>query len=67
MFSHSKRSRVNTFGADDEFGSLTFLGNFSGNAFADLLLGLPSTNLVFTIGPPIDQKSQHSAAYAQDV
>jgi len=59
-------SRVNTFGADDEFGSLTFLGTFSGNAFADLLLGLPTTNLVFTIGPPIDQQSQHFAAYAQD-
>lgn len=59
-------SRVNTFGADDEFGSLTFRGNFSGNAFADLLLGLPTTNLVFTIGPPIDQVSQHFAAYGQD-
>ena len=59
-------SRVNTFGADDEFGSLNFNGSFSGNAFADLLLGLPQSNLVFTIGPPIDQKSQHFAAYAQD-
>lgn len=59
-------SRVNTFGADDEFGSLTFNGAFSGNSFADLLLGLPITNLVFTIGPPIDQRSQHFAAYAQD-
>jgi len=59
-------SRVNTFGADDEFGSLSFNGTFSGNSFADLLLGLPATNIVFDIGPPIDQKSQHFAAYAQD-
>lgn len=57
---------MNTLGADDEFESLTFRGNFSGNAFADLLIGLPSTNPVFTIGPPIDQKSPHFAAYAQD-
>jgi len=59
-------SRVNNFGAADEFGSLGFNGSFSGNSFADLLLGLPTTNLVFVIGPPIDQNSQHFAAYAQD-
>ena len=59
-------SRVNNFGAADEFGSLSFNGSFSGNAFADLLLGLPASNLVFDIGPPIDQNSQHFAAYAQD-
>ena len=59
-------ARVNNFGASDEFGSLSFRGNFSGNAFADLLLGLPTTNLVFTIGPVIDQRSQHFATYAQD-
>ncbi|MBV8731775.1 MAG: TonB-dependent receptor, partial [Acidobacteriia bacterium] len=59
-------SRINNFGASDEFGSLTFRGSFSGNAFADLLLGLPSTNIVFDIGPHIDQNSQHFAAYAQD-
>ena len=59
-------SRVNTFGAADEFGSLNFDGSFSGNSFADLLLGLPASNLVFDIGPPIDQNSQHFAAYAQD-
>ena len=54
-------ARINNFGASDEFGSLNFRGNFSGNAFADLLLGLPATNLVFAIGPPIDQRSQHFA------
>ncbi|HEY7392937.1 MAG TPA: TonB-dependent receptor [Bryobacteraceae bacterium] len=59
-------SRVDTFGADDEYGSLRFNGAFSGNAFADLLLGLPATNLVFDLGPPIDQTSQHFATYAQD-
>ena len=45
-------SRINNFGASDEFGSLNFHGNFSGNAFADLLLGLPTTDLVFVPRPP---------------
>jgi hypothetical protein len=57
---------VNNFGLSDEFGSLNFSGTFSGNAFADLLLGLPTFNGVFDIGPHIDQKSQHFAVYAQD-
>jgi len=59
-------ARINNFGGGDEFGSMAFRGHFSGNALGDLLLGLPSTNIVFTIGPPIDQLSQHFAAYAQD-
>ena len=59
-------ARINNFGGGDEFGSMSFRGHFSGNALGDLLLGLPSTNIVFTIGPPIDQFSQHFAAYAQD-
>ncbi len=57
---------VNNFGLSDEFGSLNFLGTFSGNAFADLLLGLPTFNGVFDIGPYIDENSQHFAAYGQD-
>ena len=57
---------VNNFGLSDEFGSLNFSGTFSGNAFADLLLGLPTFNGVFDIGPHIDETSQHFAAYAQD-
>ena len=57
---------VNNFGLSDEFGSLNFSGTFSGNAFADLLLGLPTFNGVFDIGPHIDETSQHFAAYGQD-
>lgn len=57
---------VNNFGLSDEFGSLNFSGTFSGNAFADLLLGLPTFNGVFDIGPYIDETSQHFAAYGQD-
>jgi hypothetical protein len=57
---------VNNFGLSDEFGYLDFFGSFSGNAFADLLLGLPSLNIVFDIGPHIDEISHHFATYAQD-
>ncbi|MBV9771867.1 MAG: carboxypeptidase regulatory-like domain-containing protein [Bryobacterales bacterium] len=57
---------VNNFGLADEFGYLNFLGSFSGNAFADLLLGVPSLNIVFDIGPHIDEISHHFATYAQD-
>ena len=59
-------NRVNNFGGSDEFGSLKFTGAYSGNAFTDLLLGIPATNLVYDIGPNIDSNSQHFAAYAQD-
>jgi hypothetical protein len=57
---------VNNFGLADEFGYLNFLGAFSGNAFADLLMGLPTLNIVFDIGPHIDEISHHFASYAQD-
>ena len=57
---------VNNFGLSDEFGSLNFSGTFSGNAFADLLLGLPTFNGVFDIGPLINENSQHFATYGQD-
>jgi hypothetical protein len=58
--------RVDQFGASDGFGSFTFLGTFSGNAFADLLLGLPTSNQVFVTGPFLEQKSKHFSAFAQD-
>jgi hypothetical protein len=61
-----KYNRVNNFGGSDEFGSLRFTGAFSGNAFADLLLGIPAADLVYTIGPNIDSNSGHFATYAQD-
>ncbi len=59
-------NRVDDFGASDEFGSFTFNGQFSGNAFADLLLGLPATNQVNTTGPFLYQNSKHFAVFAQD-
>jgi len=58
--------RIDDFGASDEFGSFTFNGEFSGNAFADLLLGLPATNQVFVTGPFLSQQSKHFAVFGQD-
>lgn len=58
--------RIDDFGASDEFGSFTFNGGFSGNSFADLLLGLPATDQVFVTGPFLSQQSKHFALFAQD-
>ena len=57
-----------SFGASDQFGSFRFVtGHFSGNAFANFLLGIPSTNTYIENGPPSDQDSGHYALFAQDV
>ena len=58
--------RIDDFGASDEFGSFSFNGEFSGNSFADMLLGLPATDQVFVTGPFLSQKSSHFAVYGQD-
>ena len=58
---------VLNFVGSDDFGSFTFnQAAFSGNAFADFLLGLPSTNFVATTGPNLDQRAHHYGVYAQD-
>lgn len=55
-----------TAGADD-WGYFTFSqGAFSGNAYADFLLGLPFSSQIETTGPDLRQKANHYAAFAQD-
>jgi hypothetical protein len=57
----------NNFAASDDYGSFVFLsGAFSGNAFADLLLGEPFLSFVAATGPVIDEASNHFALYGQD-
>lgn len=52
---------------NDEFGGFLFLdGRFSGNAFADLLLGLPAQTAYAALGPNLAQRTTHFHAYAQD-
>ena len=57
-------------GADcgNEFGCLVFSsGAFSGNAFADLLLGLPATSYYTKLGPNINEFETNSGYFAQDM
>jgi hypothetical protein len=57
----------NNFAASDDYGSFVFLSSaFSGNAFADLLLGKPFLSFVAATGPVIDETSNHFAFYGQD-
>jgi hypothetical protein len=54
-------------GNNDDFGYFTFMsGAFSGNAFADLLLGLPATADYGALGPNIEESSTAASFFAQD-
>ena len=58
---------LESFGGSNDFGSFTFNANtFSGNAFADLLLGLPSTSYIAQSGPDTRLHAYHYGFYAQD-
>jgi hypothetical protein len=51
----------------DDYGLFTFnQGVFTGNAFGDLLLGLPNTTYFAVTGPREDAVAWHSGLYAQD-
>jgi hypothetical protein len=56
-----------SFGGSDDFGQFTFnAGTFSGNAFADLLLGLPSKSYIAQSGPDVRARAYHTGVFAQD-
>lgn len=58
---------VQYFGGSDDFGQFTFNGGaFTGNAFGDLLLGLPSTTYFSITGPDLDSPVGHYRFYGQD-
>jgi hypothetical protein len=58
---------VFSFGGGDDFGTFAFhQGAFSGNAFADLLLGLPYLSEYGLLGPNLNQRAVHSHVYGQD-
>jgi hypothetical protein len=51
----------------DDYGLFTFNQNvFTGNAFGDLLLGLPNTTYYATTGPRDDASSMQQGWYVQD-
>jgi Carboxypeptidase regulatory-like domain/TonB dependent receptor len=58
---------LESFGGANDFGQFVFsAGQFSGNAFADFLLGRPTFTYVAQSGPDIDASTTQYAMYAQD-
>ena len=58
---------LESFGGSDDFGQFVFsAGQFTGNAFGDFLLGLPTYTYVAQSGPDIDATTTHYAMYGQD-
>ena len=54
-------------GAYGIFGQFNYSQNsFSGNSFADFLLGLPTSDIYGIVGPDINERSDHTDLYAQD-
>ncbi|HSB14276.1 MAG TPA: TonB-dependent receptor, partial [Bryobacteraceae bacterium] len=54
-------------GGGDDFGSFLFQPDaFSGNAFVDLLLGLPYLTEYGLLGPNLDESATHAHFYGQD-
>jgi Carboxypeptidase regulatory-like domain len=58
---------IESFGGADDFGAFTFdQGIFTGNAFANLLLGLPTKTYVAQSGPDVHAHALQTGVYAQD-
>jgi hypothetical protein len=58
---------LESFGGADDFGSFTFdQGIFTGNAFANLLLGLPTKTYVAQSGPDVHAHTTQTGLYGQD-
>ena len=55
-----------SFFSGDDLGEYRFNGMFSGNPFADYLLGFPQRTRVANTSPDIDGLAYHHAYYAQD-
>jgi hypothetical protein len=58
---------LESFGGADDFGAFTFdQGIFTGNAFANLLLGLPTKTYVAQSGPDVHAHTTQTGIYGQD-
>src|SRR5262249_28041060 len=56
-----------SFGSNGEFGAFFFSpGAFTGNAFADFMLGVPAEDDYGIVGPNLHQRAVHTHLYAQD-
>lgn len=66
-FRRVRYTDLESFGGSDDFGAFTFnAGTFSGNAFADLLLGLPSKSYIAQSGADTRLHAYQTGVYAQD-
>ena len=64
---HVRYQDLESFGSADDFGAFTFdQGIFTGNAFANLLLGLPTKTYVAQSGPDVHAYTIQTGLYAQD-
>jgi Carboxypeptidase regulatory-like domain len=58
---------LESFGGSDDFGDFTFdQGVFTGNAFANLLLGLPTKSYIAQSGPDVHAHAIQTGLYGQD-
>jgi hypothetical protein len=58
---------LESFGGADDFGAFTFdQGIFTGNAFANVLLGLPTKTYVAQSGPDVHAHTIQTGIYGQD-
>ncbi len=55
-----------SFFSGDDLGEYRFNGMWSGNPFADFLLGLPQRTRLANTSPDIDGSAKHFAVFAQD-
>jgi hypothetical protein len=66
-FRRVRYTDLESFGGSDDFGAFTFnAGTFSGNAFTDFLLGLPSKSYIAQSGPDTKLHAYQTGVYAQD-
>ena len=66
-FRRVRYTDLESFGGSDDFGAFTFnAGTFSGNAFADLVLGLPSKSYIAQSGADTRLHAYQTGVYAQD-
>ena len=61
----SYRDNISFFSGDD-LGEYRFNGTFSGNAFADFLLGYPNRTRVANTGPDVKPHASHQGYFVQD-
>jgi hypothetical protein len=58
---------LESFGGSNDFGAFTFdQGIFTGNAFANLLLGLPTKTYIAQSGPDVHANTIQTGIYGQD-